>query len=119
MPKTGSESPIGEGGGEPSGVGEETSETTVYDRRLDAVDSDHRNAAAALLQELEDNEVVTAREFTSRVYPDQPAGYDSKEEWWAKFARPYLEEHEAIEQLDSSARRWGVREPGPAPEDDG
>lgn len=69
--------------------------------------------------ELEDDEVVTAREFTSRVYPDQPAGYDSNEEWWAKFARPYSEEHEAIEQLDSSARWGGVCEPGPAPTDDG
>lgn len=98
--------------GDEVGDEEDHSEPVGYERGLDDRAADRKDAGDAILSLLEDTQIATQREFQRQVYPDSRSGYDSKDEWWEGFARPFLEDHDAVKQLDGTARRWSLRDPG-------
>jgi hypothetical protein len=68
-------------------------------------------AREAVLDRLDAEDVVLDSELQHDVYPDHPAGYEDRSAWWAEFVLPFLRDHDGVEALDSSERRWSFDHP--------
>lgn len=57
-----------------------------------------------LIDSLHEDRVTTKREIMKEVF--EAGEYDDSEEWWEESAKPRLQSHPDVEQLDNSERRW-------------
>lgn len=58
-----------------------------------------------LIHAMNEDRVTTKHDLVSAVYHESPA-YEDEDNWWNDFAKPELEEHADVEQLDSTGLRW-------------
>ena len=87
---------------------ESTQSDTESKPETDGPESIESNETLELvIRVLKADEVVTDTELKKKVYTISPRGFQDSDAWWDEVSEE-MEEHEMIEKLDSTGRRWTI-----------
>jgi len=73
---------------------------------FDGVDGPTDTAQHELIDFMSESGVTTKYEFQRQTFANSDSSIEDKDQWWDEYAKPFLQDHPDVEQLDSTEQRW-------------